>query len=86
MSKSYRLVKAAEEEAIRLGFECDVLELNRLTSEYGRTIYPCKACVSTAMLACHWPCSCYPNHSLGQTQDWMGELYPDGSRRTASSS
>jgi multimeric flavodoxin WrbA len=25
---------------------------------------------------CHWPCSCYPNHSLGQVQDWMGELYP----------
>jgi multimeric flavodoxin WrbA len=76
MSKSYRLLKAAEEEALRLGMECDVLELNRLTSEYGRTIYPCKACVSTAMPLCHWPCSCYPNHSLGQTQDWMGEIYP----------
>ena len=25
---------------------------------------------------CHWPCSCYPNHSLGQTQDWMNEIYP----------
>jgi multimeric flavodoxin WrbA len=76
MSKSYRLLEAAREEALRLGFECDVLELNRLASEYGRTIHPCKACVSTAMPLCHWPCSCYPNHSLGQTQDWMGEIYP----------
>lgn len=76
MSKSYRLLKAAEEEAVGLGLQCDVLELNRLVSEYGRTIYPCKACVSTAMPLCHWPCSCYPNHSLGQTQDWMGEIYP----------
>jgi multimeric flavodoxin WrbA len=47
-----------------------------LTSEYGRVIYPCKSCVSTAMPLCHWPCSCYPNHGLGQTQDWMNELYP----------
>lgn len=23
----------------------------------------------------HWPCSCYPNHSLGQVGDWMGEIY-----------
>lgn len=76
MSKSYRLLKSAEDEALRLGMTCDVLELNRLASEYGRTIYPCKACVSTAMPLCHWPCSCYPNHSLGQTQDWMGEIYP----------
>jgi multimeric flavodoxin WrbA len=28
------------------------------------------------MPLCHWPCSCYPNHSLGQTGDWMNELYP----------
>ena len=76
MSKTYRLLDAAHREAVRLGFECDVLELNRLTSEYGRHIHPCKACVSTAMPLCHWPCSCYPNHSLGQTQDWMGEIYP----------
>ena len=39
-------------------------------------IYPCKACVSTAMPLCHWPCSCYPNHAMGQTQDWMNEIYP----------
>ena len=76
MSKTYRLLEAAESEALRLGLECDVLELDRLASEYGRVIYPCKACVSTAMPLCHWPCSCYPNHALGQTQDWMGEIYP----------
>ncbi len=37
---------------------------------------PCKSCVGTAMPLCHWPCSCYPNHSLGQTGDWMNEIYP----------
>src|SRR5678815_3877210 len=25
---------------------------------------------------CHWPCSCYPNHAMGQVNDWMHELYP----------
>jgi hypothetical protein len=24
---------------------------------------------STSAALCHWPCSCYPNHSLGQVQD-----------------
>ena len=24
---------------------------------------------------CHWPCSCYPNHALGQADDWMAEIY-----------
>ena len=57
-------------------FEVERLDLNRLTSEFGRQIHPCKACVSTAMPLCHWPCSCYPNHSLGQVNDWMGEIYP----------
>ena len=37
---------------------------------------PCKACVSTSMALCHWPCSCYPNHAMGQTNDWMAEIYP----------
>jgi multimeric flavodoxin WrbA len=32
--------------------------------------------VSTAQPLCHWPCSCYPNHALGQVQDWMNEIYP----------
>jgi multimeric flavodoxin WrbA len=28
------------------------------------------------MPLCHWPCSCYPNHALGQVSDWMAEIYP----------
>ena len=56
-------------------FEVEVLDLSRLASEYGRVIYPCKTCVSTAMPLCHWPCSCYPNHALGQVQDWMNDIY-----------
>ena len=27
------------------------------------------------MPLCHWPCSCYPNHALHQTNDWMAEIY-----------
>ena len=77
MSKSWRLVTMARKiiEAER-GFEPEVLDLSRLTSEYGRVIHPCKACVSTAMPLCHWPCSCYPNHAIGQVNDWMNEIYP----------
>src|SRR4051794_9285718 len=55
--------------------ECDFLDLSLLTAEYGRQILPCKSCVSTAMPLCHWPCSCYPNHALGQVNDWMAEIY-----------
>ena len=76
MSKSYRLVSLAKQIiSTARGFEVDVLDLSRLTSEYGRIIYPCKACVSTAMPLCHWPCSCYPNHAMGQVSDWMAEIY-----------
>lgn len=77
MSKTYRLAKLAEEVVQQArGFESDFLDLSRLASEYGRVIYPCKACVSTAMPLCHWPCSCYPNHAMGQVGDWMAEIYP----------
>ncbi len=77
MSKTWRLTEIAQEViAAEQGFECDLLDLSRLTSEYGRVILPCKACVSTAMPLCHWPCSCYPNHAIGQTGDWMNEIYP----------
>jgi multimeric flavodoxin WrbA len=75
MSKSWRLVAIAREVAEAAGMETEVLDLSRLASEYGRTIHPCKACFSTAAALCHWPCSCYPNHSLGQAQDWMNEIY-----------
>jgi multimeric flavodoxin WrbA len=77
MSKSYRLVEIAHQVLAGAGnTEVEVLELSRLTAEYGRDIHPCKACFSTAAALCHWPCSCYPNYSLGQTQDWMNEIYP----------
>ena len=76
MSKTFRLATLAREEIERAGLTCDVLDLSLLTAEYGRQILPCKACVSTAMPLCHWPCSCYPNHAMGQTLDWMNELYP----------
>ena len=77
MSKTFRLAMLARAilEKAR-GFEVDVLDLSRLTSEYGRTIHPCKACVSTAMPLCNWPCSCYPNFAMGQVDDWMAEIYP----------
>lgn len=76
MSKSYRLVQMAQEVLDEAGIETAILDLSRTTSEYGRNIHPCKACFSTAAPLCHWPCSCYPNYSLGQTQDWMNEIYP----------
>jgi multimeric flavodoxin WrbA len=77
MSKTYRLVMLAKDAIEQAGgFEVDVIDLSRLASEYGRVIFPCKACVSTAQPLCHWPCSCYPNHALGQAGDWMADLYP----------
>jgi multimeric flavodoxin WrbA len=76
MSKSFRLASLARDEIERAGFQCDFLDLSLLTAEYGRQILPCKACVSTAMPLCHWPCSCYPNHAMGQVVDWMNEIYP----------
>ncbi|WP_181763445.1 flavodoxin family protein [Mesorhizobium sp. B2-4-15] len=77
MSKSFRLAEIARstiQNEARL--DAEILDLSRLASEYGRNIHPCKACFSTAAALCHWPCSCYPNHSLGQTQDWMNDIYP----------
>jgi multimeric flavodoxin WrbA len=77
ISKTYRLAKIVQGMiAAEQGFEVDFLDLSRLTAEYGLVIYPCKACVSSAQPLCHWPCSCYPNHALGQVNDWMSDLYP----------
>lgn len=77
MSKSWRLVQIAREVVEgHAGVETEVLDLSRLASEYGREIHPCKACFSTAAALCHWPCSCYPNYSLGQVHDWMNDIYP----------
>lgn len=77
MSKSWRLTQLVREIVdASHGFECDVLDLSHEAAQYGRQILPCKACVATAMPLCNWPCSCYPNHALGQVNDWMNELYP----------
>jgi len=75
MSKSFRLAQLAREALAAAGIEVDLLDLSRLASDYDRRIHPCKGCVSTAMPLCHWPCSCYPNHELGQVNDWMAPIY-----------
>jgi multimeric flavodoxin WrbA len=77
VSKTRRLaVHASKTIEAQAGFEVDFLEMSQLADEPWKVIHPCKACVSTAMPLCHWPCSCYPNHAMGQTNDWMAELYP----------
>jgi len=75
MSKTFRLANLVKDELAAALVDVDFLDLSLLTSEYGRKIHPCKACVATAMPLCHWPCSCYPNHSLNQVHDWMNEIY-----------
>ncbi|MFZ6766786.1 flavodoxin family protein [Undibacterium sp. Di26W] len=75
MSKSFRLLQIAKDTLEQAHIQPDVLDLSLLTSEYGKHIFPCKGCASTAMPLCHWPCSCYPNHALNQTNDWMAEIY-----------
>ena len=75
ISKTFRLANLLREEVERAGLEVDFLDLSLLVSEYGRRIFPCKGCVSTAMPLCHFPCSCYPNHALDQAGDWMNEIY-----------
>lgn len=77
ISKSSRLLRIAQSVFNESpNTEIEILDLSKITSEYGKTIHPCKGCVSTAMPLCHWPCSCYPNYSLGQIHDWMNEIYP----------
>ncbi len=75
ISKTFRLVEVARDTLEQTDIHADVLDLSLLTSKHGRNIYPCKGCASTAMPLCHWPCSCYPNHALHQTNDWMAEIY-----------
>jgi multimeric flavodoxin WrbA len=75
MSKTFRLVQIARDALTAEGCDVDVLDLSGAISEPHKVIYPCKACVSTSMALCHWPCSCYPNHALGQVNDWMNEIY-----------
>jgi len=76
ISKTRRLARHAQKsvEALR-GHEVDFLDISTLADEPWKVIHPCKSCVSTAQPLCHWPCTCYPNHALGQTNDWMAEIY-----------
>ena len=75
ISKTFRMVQWAKTTLQAEKLQVDVLDLSLLKSCYHLNIHPCKGCVSTAMPLCHWPCSCYPNHSLGQTSDWMADIY-----------
>ena len=75
MSKTFRLARLCCDTLGQARIEADLLDLSLLASDYGRRIFPCKACVATAMPLCHWPCSCYPNHELDQVGDWMNEIY-----------
>jgi len=54
ISKTWRLATMACDLVRRQrGFEVELLDLSRLTSEFGRQLHSCKACVSTAMPLCH---------------------------------
>ncbi|MES2538640.1 MAG: flavodoxin family protein [Pseudomonadota bacterium] len=75
ISKTFRMTQLATEILEASEMDVDLLDLSLLTSDYDKHIHPCKACVSTAMPLCHWPCSCYPNYGQRQTNDWMAEIY-----------
>ena len=75
ISKTFRMIQWAKKTLQAAKMQVDVLDLSLLTSSYHLNIHPCKGCDSTAMPLCHWACGCYPNHSLGQTSDWMGDIY-----------
>jgi multimeric flavodoxin WrbA len=75
ISKTFRLTQLGREVLEQNNIDVDFLDLSLLISDYDKHIHPCKACVSTAMPLCHWPCSCYPNHGQRQTNDWMAEIY-----------
>jgi hypothetical protein len=76
MAKTFRLTSIAQQTLETSGCAVDLLDLSLLTSEAHKVIYPCKAGVFTSMARCHGPCSCDPNHVLGQVNDWMNEIYP----------
>ena len=77
ISKTLRLALRVREIVDAMpGFQADLLNMSDLEDQPLKHIHPCKACVSTSMALCHWPCSCYPNHAMGQVNDWMAELYP----------
>jgi multimeric flavodoxin WrbA len=75
MSKTFRMAQWLLTAVAAEGMEAELLDLSHIVSGYDHHIHPCKGCLSTAMPLCHWPCSCYPNHSLNQVNDWMNEIY-----------
>ena len=75
ISKTYRMTELAREVLEADGIEVDVLDLSPADLRLRPPHPSLQGCVSTAMPLCHWPCSCYPNHSLHQTNDWMNEIY-----------
>jgi len=77
MSKSWRMVQWLQEILLADKLDVRTLDLSLLTSDYDLHIHPCKGCVSTAMPLCHWPCSCYPNHAMRQSNDWMAQIYEE---------
>ena len=49
----------------------------RCADEPWKVIHPCKALrVDGACRSATGRARCYPNHALGQTNDWMAEIYP----------
>ena len=90
MAKTFRIATAVRESIeAQGGYAVDFLDLSHVNSEYGRQIHPCKACVSTAMPLCHWPCSCYPNRAFRWQAFSADRTYPSipgiGSQRCRSS-
>ena len=77
MSKSWRMMQWLQETLVADKIDVRTLDLSLLTSDYDLHIHPCKGCVSTAMPLCHWPCSCYPNHAMRQSNDWMAQIYEE---------
>ena len=67
MSKTFRLLQIAREIVVGGGSEFDQLDLSNLTSEYGRVIYPCKACVSTACRSATGPVPAIPTTRWGRS-------------------
>ena len=68
-------IKFSQKTLNAMDIQTDILDLSLMTPDYDSHIHPCKACASSAMPLCHWPCSCYPNHGQRQTNDWMAEIY-----------
>lgn len=73
-AQSARLTHIARETLETIGIECDVLDLSLVTSECPLHLHPGKDCMSTAMPPGNGPCSCHPQHGLGQTPDRMATI------------